>query len=68
MGVDGGLDLGAVDVLSAGDVMSLLRSTTVMKPSWSLTHRSPEWNQPSRKASAVACGFRQYSLMTVGPR
>ena len=38
---------------------SLIRSTTVMYPSSSRVTRSPEWNQPSRKASAVASGFSQ---------
>ena len=49
--------------------MSFLRSSTNQKPSRSTLPRSPVRNQPSSvKASAVAAGSPQYSVIRLGPR
>lgn len=48
--------------------MSLARSRSWTYPSGCSTPRSPEWNQPPRKASSVASGFLKYPSMTPSPR
>ena len=51
MGVEGVLHLAGRNEDPPVLTTSLMRSTTVMNPSSSIDTKSPEWNQPPRKAS-----------------